>query len=251
LNIGGRALKDGVYFESDHYIVRSRYNNQGDIYIEEEQKSSVLTNSFVSFLESIPFIRGLMILFAMWWQAKKLFIGVVLGSFVLAILLTHFHIVTAENSTETLDHFRYVQIVLWLSLLLFIKRTYGKFHGAEHKAINAFMSNQSLEEASIQQQSRIADRCGTNFITIVVLLKALTWITAISFPLIDLVIWSIAYELFNLTSPSFRFLHEPFRLLGGWSQKYLTTSEPTLYEIKAAKAGITRLIELENKIISS
>lgn len=70
---------------------------------------------------------------------------------------------------------RIVMFVLYIWLISFmddIKRLF-RYHGAEHKNVNAFEKNVDLEIANIQEQTTIHPRCGTSFMFFVLLISIL------------------------------------------------------------------------------
>ncbi|MFW5627968.1 MAG: DUF1385 domain-containing protein [Candidatus Cloacimonadaceae bacterium] len=70
---------------------------------------------------------------------------------------------------------RIVMFVLYIWLISFmqdIKRLF-RYHGAEHKNVNAYEKNVDLEIADIQAQTTIHPRCGTSFMFFVLLIGIL------------------------------------------------------------------------------
>jgi uncharacterized protein YqhQ len=140
-----------------------------------------------------------------------------------------------------------------------------KYHGAEHKAINALEHDQPLEMGPCQAQSRLHPRCGTSF-AIIVLIVGLIIFTFVprypvtgqpGAPLIDVtvrffielmilpLIAGTAYELLRLAG-KFRnqgFVNALFKP-GIWSQ-YLTTREPEDKQIEVALVALQAVIDAE------
>ncbi len=70
---------------------------------------------------------------------------------------------------------RIVMFVLYVWLISFmedIKRLF-RYHGAEHKNVNAYEKNVDLQIADIQTQTTIHPRCGTSFMFFVLLISIL------------------------------------------------------------------------------
>lgn len=64
-------------------------------------------------------------------------------------------------------------IYVWaISLMKDVKRLF-RYHGAEHKNVNAYEQSQKLDIASIQSQTTIHPRCGTSFMFFVLLVGIL------------------------------------------------------------------------------
>ncbi|MBQ6968953.1 MAG: DUF1385 domain-containing protein [Synergistaceae bacterium] len=139
----------------------------------------------------------------------------------------------------------YVAIIgLWKDI-----REVFKYHGAEHKTINAFEHGLKMTPENIMTCSRIHPRCGTSFLLIAVIVSIIifspvkTLIAGESFALqvlariilIPLVI-GISYEIIKLASNSGKLgfcLIAPFLSL-----QYLTTREP---DIKQAEVALISL----------
>lgn len=60
--------------------------------------------------------------------------------------------------------------IVGISFLSDIKRFF-QYHGAEHKVINAYEAGEELTVENVRKHSRFHMRCGTNFITIVLILN--------------------------------------------------------------------------------
>ena len=128
-----------------------------------------------------------------------------------------------------------------------------RYHGAEHKAVNAFEAGADLTDAAtVLDFSRIHDRCGTNLVVIVVALSlaclplsAGPLGTALS-PLYGLLALAMAFELFRLVTrwpqrPACRAV-----LAGGKAlQRCLTTRDPRPEQQRIACLALRRVVELE------
>ncbi|WNB90944.1 DUF1385 domain-containing protein [Bacillus sp. NEB1478] len=247
MNIGGRALKNGIMFQSDNYIVKARYNSDGKITITEESTSFVLDNWLVRFLSSLPFLRSLVALLRILWDSKKVLIITCIIVIPVTMLLEKYNIINDSNIDEINTGFQYFYIIFIFFLFWLIYRIYGKFHGAEHKAINTYLEFGKVEIKQVKKATRISSRCGTNLVFIVIMLKIITLGLHINSPIVNLSVWMIAYEIFELQETKLAFLSKPFIKIGEFFQK-LTTAEPTTYELEPAVIGINRLIQLEKSI---
>jgi uncharacterized protein YqhQ len=138
-----------------------------------------------------------------------------------------------------------------------IKRIY-RYHGAEHKVINAYEAGCSLIEEEVQKYSTSHIRCGTSFLfavmVITVLIFALLgrpsiWLSILSRIAFLPLIAAIGYEITRLSarysqSPVARILLAPGLLL-----QSLTTREPSNLQIKAAISALNAVIEVDNQSI--
>lgn len=135
-----------------------------------------------------------------------------------------------------------------------------KYHGAEHKAINALETEGVLDVDAALRASRIHPRCGTNFVLTVLLVKALIftllpWQTAI-LPRLGLrllmlpVVGSVSYEVIRLAG---KYRHvKPLQWLvaPGLATQYLTTREPEREMVEVAVASLEGVMEREGTLAS-
>ena len=140
-----------------------------------------------------------------------------------------------------------------------------RFHGAEHKAINALEHDRPLDVSNCQSESRIHPRCGTSFAIIVLLvgfvvfaflpryplgegaLKLLNVAIRIGMELVLLpLIAGVSYELLRLAG-KFRdqkLVNAAFQP-GMWSQR-LTTREPGKEHVEVALAALKACLAAED-----
>jgi len=73
----------------------------------------------------------------------------------------------AEGCARGLVFIAYLAVIgLWSDMARILA-----YHGAEHKTINAYESNQPMTVESVSKQSRLHPRCGTSFLLIVVVVS--------------------------------------------------------------------------------
>ena len=146
----------------------------------------------------------------------------------------------------------YVAVIgLWKDI-----RQVFRYHGAEHKTINAFEdagSTDALTPEIVAGHSRIHPRCGTSFLLIAILIgiavfsvirgSGILWRVGLRVALLPLVI-GISYEIIRLASKSGfigKLLMAPMLSL-----QYLTTREPDLGQIEIALASLGAALKREN-----
>jgi uncharacterized protein YqhQ len=127
------------------------------------------------------------------------------------------------------------------------------YHGAEHKAINAFEAGVPMEVANVKRYSRLHPRCGTSFLFIVLVVSIVlysimpSWDFAIKLAyriaLIP-VIAGVSYELLRLSgryrdSPVTKVLVAP-----GLAFQRLTTKEPTDDMLEVSIKAVTEVNKL-------
>jgi len=115
-----------------------------------------------------------------------------------------------------------------------IRRVFA-YHGAEHKVINAYETDQPLTVDAARAQSLLHPRCGTGFILIVVLLSMLIF-ALLGRPALELrvlsrvvlvpVIAAVAYEFIRWTAAHYRSRIVQLLTLPSLALQRLTTREP-------------------------
>src|SRR5919206_395155 len=142
-----------------------------------------------------------------------------------------------------------------ISLLPDLRRVF-QYHGAEHKAINAFEAGEELEPHTVQRFSQIHPRCGTAFLLWVMVIAifvfafvgqpAWYWLIVSRILLLPLIA-GLAYELIRFAGK-----HSGNRVLltllapGLWLQR-LTTREPTLDQLEVSIRALKQVLALEGR----
>lgn len=160
-----------------------------------------------------------------------------------------------------------VIFLAYLGLILLLKdiRRLYRYHGAEHKTINAYENGVELVPEKVAQCSRIHDRCGTSFLFIVLFINivvysvvrwacyvneiensVLQYVAGLGLEIVLLpVIAGFSYEVLKLLAKFdnwfVRILKGPGMLL----QKYLTTREPDEKMIEVAIAAFNKALEMD------
>ncbi len=143
-----------------------------------------------------------------------------------------------------------------ISLLPDLRRVF-QYHGAEHKAINAYEAGEDLEPERVQRFSLIHPRCGTAFLLWVMVIAIFVfaffgrpaWYWLITSRILLLpVIAGLAYELIRFAGK-----HSGNRVLltllapGLWLQR-LTTREPTLDQLEVSIRALKDVLRLEGRL---
>jgi uncharacterized protein YqhQ len=150
----------------------------------------------------------------------------------------------------------FILYIALISLLPDLRRVF-QYHGAEHKAINAYEAGEELEPERVQRFSLIHPRCGTAFLLWVMVIAIFVfaflgrpdwyWLIASRILLLP-VIAGIAYELIRFAGK-----HSGNRILmtllapGLWLQR-LTTREPTLDQIEVSIRALREVLRLEGRM---
>ena len=169
---------------------------------------------------------------------------------------------------------KFLIFLIYLGLILLLKdiRRLYKYHGAEHKTINAYEHGMELTPASVKNASRIHDRCGTSFLFIVLLINVLVLSVAI-WGVVDValigklglqlnkiaaffvqlgieivllpLIAGISYEILKFLARFDNWFFKIFKLPGMLLQKTLTTREPDEEMIEVAIAAFKKVLEMD------
>jgi uncharacterized protein YqhQ len=142
-----------------------------------------------------------------------------------------------------------------ISLLPDLRRVF-MYHGAEHKAINAYEAGEELDPRTVQRYSLIHPRCGTAFLLWVMVIAVFVfalfgrpawyWLIATRVLLLP-VIAGLAYELIRFAGK-----HASNRVVmtilapGLWLQR-LTTREPTLEQLEVSIRALREVLTLEGQ----
>lgn len=141
---------------------------------------------------------------------------------------------------------------LWLiGRMPSIQRVFG-YHGAEHKAINAYEHGEPLDIAHVRAASKVHTRCGTGFLLVVMVVSIFVFALVGHPPLVLLflsrvvlvpVVAAIAYELMRLGATYYRFRVVRWLVAPSLALQGLTTREPDDMQIECAISALERVLE--------
>lgn len=134
-----------------------------------------------------------------------------------------------------------------ISLLPDVKRLFG-YHGAEHKAINAYEAGAPLTVERVREFTLIHPRCGTSFLLVVLLINfvvsfllvrdlPLIWRVLSHFPLIPLIA-AVSYELLRLSAANYHRAWVRALVAPSLAFQKLTTREPDDTMVAVAIAAL-------------
>ncbi|HKB94565.1 MAG TPA: DUF1385 domain-containing protein [Gaiellaceae bacterium] len=147
--------------------------------------------------------------------------------------------------------------VLYLSLISLLPdlRRVFQYHGAEHKAINAYEAGEELKPETVQRFSLIHPRCGTAFLLWVMVIAVFVfaffgrpswyWLIAERILLLP-VIAGLAYEVIRFAGKHQNRVVMTILAPGLWLQR-LTTREPSLDQLEVSIRALQEVLELESK----
>ena len=274
---GGQAVIEGVMMRGKEMCAVAVRKDSGEIATISRPVDSPLTR--YPFLNT-PVLRGMIALYdtlrlgvwAVQWSGEALMgrpaspwapvLGVVIALALFIFLPERVAALTSRwlreswqlNVFEGLVRFGIFGLYfLLVSRLKEVQRIF-RYHGAEHRTINAFEAGVPLEVERIQHFSSIHERCGTNFIVVVLVItllvfSVLPWSTfgeriVLRFILLPLIAGA-SYELIRGAArrPDLRWLR-PLMIPGEWLQR-LTTGVPDDGQVEVALRSFETLRSAE------
>lgn len=277
VSVGGQAVIEGVMMKSPKGIATAVRRPDGQIVYRKKK-----IGNKQKFFSKIPFIRGVIILldslfigtqeltFAanqsgedeeelskiqlFFTLALSLSIGISLFM-VLPSLVAGFIIKDSLAKANALEGIMrvllFISYIYGISLSKDIKRVF-QYHGAEHKSIYTFESNEELSKENASKYTTLHPRCGTSFLFIVMLCSIFIYSIVDSFipqpdslllkqllrvairigfmPLIA----SISYEIQRYSSKHMDNIFFKFLALPGLALQRITTKEPDLDQLEVS-----------------
>jgi uncharacterized protein YqhQ len=265
LAFGGQALIEGVMMRSQrHMVLCVRKPNNDEILTNTECLNPLADKH--KFL-GVPFLRGIVALFETFYLGMKgiLFsanaaldegedsvsfgykefavIGIGAVGILALFLVVPFLLAGLLGLTGLLFNvlealIRLAMFILYLALI----SSWGEFrrvlqyHGAEHKAINAYEAGIPLEIANVKKFSRLHPRCGTSFLFIVIIISIILfsimpsadYFVRLAYRILLIpVIASVSYELLRLSGKYRNSVVIKVLTAPGLAFQLLTTKEPS------------------------
>ncbi len=143
--------------------------------------------------------------------------------------------------------------IVLVSFLKDIKRLF-QYHGAEHKTIAAYESNEELNIENIKKYPRLHLRCGTSFLLIVMIVslfvfallgKPPLYLRIISRVILIPIIAGISYELIRLAGKYSRYKIVNILFYPGLLLQKITTREPDNDMIEVAVLSLNKVLQAE------
>ncbi len=281
--IGGQAVLEGVMMRGPHWVSTVVRTPDGGIREEVQHRPSLLVQRRWA---RLPVVRGVVVLYealavglrALLYSANQVAseqagrelssrevalslgggVGIAVGLFfvaptVLVRWVAHDLPPVAFNLVE--GCLRLAIVVSYVGLvgvLPEVRRVY-MYHGAEHKAVNAWERGVPLVVPEVQKQSRFHPRCGTSFLLVVVGVAVVVFSLLGKPPLGERIlsrvlllplIAGLSYEVIRAGARS-RWLR-PLVLPGLWLQR-LTTREPDDTQVAVAIRALQNVLLREEE----
>lgn len=282
LAFGGQAVIEGVMIRSREHMVICVKQPNGEILTKTEEINSLSQRHRVL---RLPVIRGIVALFeTLYLGVKSLFFSAnavledesekfsykeITITIVMTLALTSFFMVVPFLLTTLLKFtgviFNIVEAMVRLTIFLIylmLVSLWGEFkrvlqyHGAEHKAINAYEAGVSLNVTNARKFSRLHPRCGTSFIFIVVLVSILLFsimpnlgfFVRLAYRVLLIpVIGAVSYEILKFSGRHRNSKIMKIVVMPGLGFQCLTTREPDDDMLAVALKAVNELNKLRHR----
>ena len=281
---GGQAVIEGVMMRGQKAVVTAVRQSDGEVVIDTQPLPGIYTGR----MRRIPLVRGVVALIeAMFLGVKSLLYsanvsmekegeklpgglawGMVAGSLAFAVALFFIaplfltRLLNPYVQSSIIFHLiegfiRLGFFIAYLRLITLapdIRRVFA-YHGAEHKAVNAYEAGVPLEVETVRKYSTAHVRCGTSFL-FAVLIIAIIVFAIIGRPSVGVMVLSrivlvpliaaLGYEVtyFGARHNKNR-VARAFLAPGLWLQR-LTTREPDDNQLEVALSALKRVVEIDH-----
>jgi uncharacterized protein YqhQ len=285
---GGQAVMEGVMMRGRENVSIAVRRPDGDISITSQPLSQLYKGRFRNW----PLIRGIIVLIEtlalgiqallhsaqvaaaeedekgispllLWGSVVVAVAFAVALFFVAPLLLTRYlidpYITSALVSNLIEGVIRIIIFIAYLkaiSLMPDLKRVFA-YHGAEHKAVNAYESGVPLELEYVKNYPTAHTRCGTSFLLTVMVIAIFVfallgrpplWISILSRIVLIPVIAAIGYEFVRFGAAHSQNLFVRGLLAPGLALQSLTTGEPNDSQLETAISALKKVIEADSGI---
>ncbi len=283
---GGQAVIEGVMMRGRHHLAMAVRGPAGEVVLTTKHLPSVYTGK----IRKIPFIRGVIVLAeslvlgiqvlfesanlalgeenrkitgALMWGTLIFSLGFAIGLFFLAPMfmtsLVDPHIGDSSILSNLVEGAIRIGIfVIYLGLINLIPeiREIFAYHGAEHRAVNAYEDNAPLEPSAVRGYSTAHVRCGTSFLFAVLIIAIVVfsllghpdlWLRIVSRIVLIPVIAALGYEFTRLSARfADNWLMRVFFSPGLLLQR-LTTRQPSDDQVEVAISALKGVIEADGR----
>ncbi len=254
MKIGGYSHFNGITFFCDVFKIKGSIKKKDIDYSIEW----IIPPKWLRNLENKFIIGGLLTGYYQWKVLSKkmrlLFLFLIGLYFIEGIIdLSYIY----DYISFYMGEFKIYLIVSTLLILIInFKKTLKTFryHGAEHKAINCFEKHRYVDYHLIKQSSRFNKRCGSNIVSIFLILYTPIWFLEIDSLTVTVIIFLISVQIIRFLSTKNYKWNKYIQLL-----QWVTVLEPKDDELKVAVNTFNKLLkgyniykyESKNRIKSS
>jgi len=282
-NYGGQAVIEGVMIRGRKAVVTVVRRPGGGLIIQTKPLASIYTG----WMRRTPLMRGIIVLIeAMVIGIKSLLysanvaleeeeeeisgktvwamIAIALVVAVVLFLIIPLFLTRTINpyiSSSLVFHLieGFVRLAIFIAYLKLvglmpdIKRVFS-YHGAEHKAVNAYEAGVPLEVAEVSKYSTAHMRCGTSFIFVVLCIAIIVfaligrqalWLMILWRVLLIPVIAAIGYEIIYFGARHIKNVAVRVVLAPGLWLQALTTKEPDDSQLEVALSALKKAVEMD------
>ena len=278
---GGQAVIEGVMMRGRKAMVTAVRRPGGGLAMDTQPLAGIYTG----WMRRTPLIRGIIVLIEAlvlgiktllysanvsleeeeeeisgWlvWALVAVSLGLAVALFFMApLFLTKLLDINSPLVFNLIEGFIRVAIfIAYLKLITLvpdIKRVFA-YHGAEHKAVNAYEDGAPLEIEATRKYNTAHARCGTSFLFVVLIIAIIVfalvglpslWLMVLSRILLIPVIAALGYEVIyfsgrHTNNGLVRVMLAP----GLWLQR-LTTREPDDSQLEVALSALRKVVELD------
>ncbi|MBI2860460.1 MAG: DUF1385 domain-containing protein [Chloroflexi bacterium] len=280
---GGQAVIEGVMIRGQKAAVTAVRRPGGGLAMKVQPLSRLYTGR----LRKLPFIRGVIVLIeamvlgirsllysanvsleeeevelsgkSVWLMlfasltlavalffVAPLFLASLIGPYIASTIV--FNLV--EGVIRIAIFIAYLRIV---ALMPDIRRVFA-YHGAEHKAVNAFEAGVPMEVAEVRRHDKAHVRCGTSFLFVVLIIAILVfalvgrpslWLMVLSRIVLVPVIAALGYEVIYFGARHARNVLVRMIMSPGLFLQALTTREPDDDQLEVSVAAMNKALETD------
>jgi hypothetical protein len=211
-----------------------------NVSLEEEEEK--ISGGLVLAMVTISLVLSIAL-----FSVAPLFLAKLLDSYIQTSLV--FHLI--EGSIRMAIFITYLKL---MTLVPDIKRVFA-YHGAEHKAVNAYEDGVPLEVEAIKGYGTAHVRCGTSFLFVVLVIATLVftiigrppllWLMVLSRIILIPIIAALGYEVTHFGGKHTKNNLVRAILFPGLLLQKLTTRQPDDSQLEVAIAALRRVVEIE------
>ncbi len=283
---GGQAVIEGVMIRGQKAVVTAVRRPNGEVITD----SRPLPSLYTGWMRKTPLLRGIIVIIeamvlgissllysanisleeeneeisgkTVWLMIAVAVVLAVVLFLIIPLFLTRlinpyissslvFHLI--EGAIRLVIFIAYLKLV---GLLPDIRRVFT-YHGAEHKAVNAYEHGVPLEVEAVKEYSKAHVRCGTSFLFVVLVIAIVVfalvgrpslWLMVLSRILLIPVIAALGYEFIHFgANHAGNPLVKAVLLPGLWLQG-MTTKEPEDDQIEVALVALNKAREIDTEV---
>jgi len=278
---GGQAVIEGVMMRGQKTLATAVRHPSGELTVATQPLATIYTGR----LRKAPLIRGIIILVetmvlgikmllysanisleeeeeelsgGFLWAMIAVALALGIGLFFIApLFLTRLININSPILFNLIDGLiRLTFFIIYLKLVALvpdIKKVFA-YHGAEHKAVNAYEDGTPLEVETARKHSTAHVRCGTSFLFAVLIIAIIVfalvglpslWLMVLSRILLIPVIAALGYEITYFGARHVKNSLVRVILAPGLALQKLTTREPDDSQLEVALAALKKVIEVD------